>query len=47
MRSLGLALGAVLAAGVTMGGPLALAANSSLPQPVTQINELDLLPRAA
>jgi hypothetical protein len=34
MRSLGLALGAVLAAGVTMGGPLALAANSSLPQPV-------------
>jgi hypothetical protein len=35
MRSLGLALGAVLAAGVTMGGPLALAANSSLPQPVT------------
>src|ERR1700727_3364393 len=35
MRSLGLALGAVLAAGVTMGGALALAANSSLPQPVT------------
>jgi len=35
MRFLRLVLGSVLAAGVTMGGPLALAANSSLPQPVT------------
>ena len=35
MRFFGLALGAVLATGVMMGGPLALGANSSLPQPLT------------